>query len=210
VRKWLEREDLDAFTVNFMTIGPDETGLATMPFMEASKAMARGIGYAGEGDVLTSAFTGAVTRAFPDSSFVEIFCPDWKGDTLFLSHMGEMNIDLAADRPEMFEKEFIYGNASNPAVCSGCFRGGEAVFANVFRGPDGFGLLLSPVTMAAEEGNNFACNIRGWMKPRKGIGEFLEDLSRAGATHHSVLSYGGAVGALCFFGRLLGLKVVVI
>lgn len=34
-----------------------------MPFSEACKAMARGIGYAYKGDVLTGAFVGALLRA---------------------------------------------------------------------------------------------------------------------------------------------------
>lgn len=48
VRKWLENKKLDAFTVNFRKIIPED-GLEIMPFMEACKAMARGIGYARRG-----------------------------------------------------------------------------------------------------------------------------------------------------------------
>ncbi|NLD88446.1 MAG: hypothetical protein GX633_09365, partial [Clostridiales bacterium] len=58
VRKWIDKAKIDAFTVCFLNVGK-EVGLETMPFAEASKAMARGIGYAGEGDMLTATFTGA-------------------------------------------------------------------------------------------------------------------------------------------------------
>ena len=71
----------------------------TMPFVECCKAMQRGVGYAGEGDTLTAAFTGAFLQSWPKSNFVEIFCPDWKNQILFLSHMGEMNYRVAALRP---------------------------------------------------------------------------------------------------------------
>ena len=51
----------------------------TMPFLEISKAMSRGIGYAGEGDLLTAALVGALLAAWPRTTFTEIFCADWKG-----------------------------------------------------------------------------------------------------------------------------------
>ena len=211
VRKWIEAENLSAFSVNFLKIG-EETGISAMPFMEACKSMARGVGYAGEGDILTASFAGALLAGFPDTSFVEIFCPDWKGNSLFLSHMGEMNIDLAKQKPEIFEKDFVFGakGSSNPVSCSGCYRDGTGVFANVFKGRDGFGLLISPVTMESEPENakNFAGNIRGWMRPKKPAGEFLEDLSKAGATHHSILVYGAKTEQMRFFGELLGLGIV--
>jgi len=209
MRKWAEKNSLSAFTVNFLQIGP-ESGITIMPFMEASKAMARGTGYAGEGDALTASFVGALLKAFNDTSFIEIFCPDWKGDTLFISHMGEMNIGVAAGKCEYKETPVKYGNPSgNPVVAYGCFKGGSAVFANVYRDADGFKLLVSPVEMKEPEGvDNFGGKVRGWMKPSMPITEFLEKISIAGVTHHSVLIYDATPEQIDFFGRLLGLEVV--
>lgn len=211
VRKWAGAENLSAYSVNFMEIG-EGTGLFYMPFIEACKAMAKKTGYAGEGDVLTAAFTGALLRGFPDTSFVEIFCPDWRGNTLFLSHMGEMNLNLAANTPEIFEKEFTYGGrgAKNPVACSACFRGGPGVFVNVFRGKTDFKLLVSPVLMEEENESEsrFKGTVRGWMRPRKPAGEFLEALGKAGATHHSILVYGASPEQIRFFGELLNLEAV--
>ncbi|MCL2813247.1 MAG: hypothetical protein FWD23_01460 [Oscillospiraceae bacterium] len=211
VRKWAEAETLSAYSVNFMEIGGN-TGLFHMPFIEACKAMAKKTGYAGEGDVLTAAFTGALLHGFPDTSFVEIFCPDWRGNTLFLSHMGEMNLRLAAKAPEIFEKEFTYGGpgAKNPVACSACFKSGQGVFVNVFRGKTDFKLLVSPVLMEEEnEGESrFKGTVRGWMRPKRPVAEFLESLGRAGATHHSILVYGASPEQIRFFGELLNLEVV--
>ena len=97
VRRWIAAKRLSAFTMNFARLGRS-SGLPTLPFLEASKAMARGIGYAGEGDVLTAAMVGALASAYPATSFAEMFCPDWKGNRVFLSHMGEMNVALTAER----------------------------------------------------------------------------------------------------------------
>ena len=207
IREWIEQEHLLAFSANFSMIGP-QTGLTAMPFLEASKAMARGTGYAGEGDVLTAAFCGALLQGFEGTSFIEIFCPDWQGNRLFLSHMGEINLNLTSAAPEMLEKDFIFGDSENPVVCYGCYQSGEAMFVNICRGSEDFRLVTSPVTMEAETGSNFAGSIRGWMQPRMSIAAFLEAHSRAGATHHSILVYGATAEQLRFFGELLELEVI--
>ncbi len=210
-RKWIEKHNLAAFTANFRRISPD-TGLSVMPFMEACKAMARGIGYAGEGDVLTASFVGALMRGFPDTAFVEIFCPDWKGDSLLLSHMGEYNPRLIRGRAGMKEINFIFGDAENPVVSYGCYRAGSAIYANIYRGVDGFRMIASPVEMqqTSEDGDNFEVKVRGWMKPSIPVGPFLEALSRAGATHHSVLVYRATIEQIKYFAELSGLECEVI
>ncbi len=208
VRKWIAREGLNAFTVNFLKIG-NSAGINVMPFIEACRSMARGIGYAGEGDVLTAAVVGALMQGFTETSFVEIFCPDWKGNRLLISHMGEMNYALCQGKPEMKEINFIFGqDAENPVVAYGCYKSGKAVFANVFRDENGFCLYCAPVEMEAETTDNFKGKIRGWFKPEIPVAEFLEKLGYAGVTHHSVMIYGASTEQIEYFGRLLGLNIV--
>ncbi len=211
VRKWIDRSGLDAFTVCFRDVG-DEVGLKTMPFAEASKAMARGIGYAGEGDMLTAVFTGAFIKAYKEASFIEIFCPDWKNNTLFLSHMGEMNIDLASGIPEVAAPKFVFGGSgvSDPIVIYGRYKGGKAIFVNVYRNENGFNLIAAPVEMMEYESDRFENKIRGWMKPMIPISDFLEQLSTYGGTHHSSLIYGATLKEIEFFGNILGINVNII
>ena len=169
--------------------------------------MKRGIGYAGEGDVLTSSLVGALMKGYPDTSFVEIFCPDWEGGTLLLSHMGEYNPNLVAGRETMTEMDFIYGGAKNPVVTYGCYRAGDAVFVNLYRTAEGFRLFISPVKMEepAPGTDRFTNKVRGWMRPPEGVARFLEDISFAGATHHSALVYGARTAEIEYFAKLLGL-----
>ena len=208
VRHWLEQNNIDAFSVCFLDITP-ALGLDIMPFMEACKAMARGIGYAGEGDILTAALVGALMKGFGAATFIEIFCPDWKNNTLFLSHMGEANYALVEDKPALKELDFIYGEASNPIVGYGRYRAGAATFVNLFKGQDGYHLLVAPVEMVGSEGeDSFVDSMRGWMRPEMPVSDFLEKISEAGVTHHSALVYDATPEQLAFFGRLLGLKVI--
>ncbi len=210
VRKWIEKHNLDAFTVNFREIRP-ENGLEVMPFMEACKAMARGIGYAGEGDVLTAAVTGALIRGFKDAAFVEIFCPDWRGNTLLLSHMGEYNPNLTSGDDELKKIPFIFGEADDPVVGYGCYKGGKAIFANLFKNDKGtYSMLIAPVEMQEIYEDNFVGSVRGWMKPEMPLPEFLETISRHGVTHHSSLIYGATTGEIEFFAKLIGATPIII
>ncbi|MCQ2427521.1 MAG: hypothetical protein MJ137_03830 [Clostridia bacterium] len=212
VRRWIEEKGLDAFTANFREIG-NGTGLDIMPFMEACDAMARGTGYAGEGDVLTASLVGALLKGYPETAFIEIFCPDWKGGTLMLSHMGEYNPNLTEGKRTMLEMNFIYGGAKNPVVSYGCYKSGDAVFINLFRTKaEGFKLFISPVKMEApaEGTDNFPNKVRGWMRPCMPVADFLEALSFEGATHHSALVYGARVAEIEYFAKLLGLPFVTV
>ncbi len=210
VRRWLEEERLTAFTMNF-----DEfrrtCGLPTIPFLEASKSMSRGIGYAGEGDVLTAAFVGAVASVLPDTTFTEMFCPDWEGGRVFLSHMAEMNPDLSAGKARLVAKEMPWIDAATPAVAVGRFRSGRAVFSDLAPGPEGsFTLILAPVEVDGGEPDRMEGSIRGWLRPAVALERFLERYSELGGTHHAALTYGDALPALEAFGRVMGWRVEVI
>ena len=207
IRELLSQKGYSAFSVNFLDI----TGLASMPFLEACKAMERGIGYAGEGDGLTAAFTGALLAAYPETSFVEIFCPDWKNNTLFLSHMGEMNYRIAGTRPVVTRAGKNFTCGSHPYVGYARMKKGKGVYVNVSRGPEDYELLLASCEMQAFGPDNFAGTMRGWMKPEHlTTARFLETLSENGATHHSSFVYGATAEELAFFGRLLGMKTVIV
>ncbi len=211
VRKFIENNFLDAFTINFRKIGGD-SGITAMPFIEACKAMARGTGYAGEGDILTASLVGALLKTYEGATFAEIFCPDWKNNSLLISHMGEYNLALVKGKPGMKKINFIYGeNTLDPVVSYGCYRAGEAVFINLFKAEDGYKLLISPIEMLDVPERAFEFKVRGWFTPSTmSIDSFLEDLSRAGATHHSAIIYGSTVREMEFFASILGLPTVAV
>lgn len=205
VRRWIARERLDAFSVNFLAVGRD-AGLPTVPFLEASLAMARGVGYAGEGDALTAAFVAAVARRHP-TSFTEMFCPDWEGGTVFLSHMGEANVDLLDVRPRLICRPFPWADAEPPVAAVGRFRPGEAALLNLAPGPgDTFGIVAARGEIVHPEGEDrFEESVRGWFRPAAVLPDFLEAYSHAGGTHHLALAYGaGVVDEIERAARLLG------
>lgn len=210
LRRCMEEVKCAGFSVNFLGFDTGEGPLCTVPFLEACKAMSRGIGYAGEGDVLTAALVGALCRGFGRTTFAEIFCPDWTGGSIFLSHMGEMNPEVAATTPALLEKEYPFSAALNPAFLTFAPAAGPAVFVNLAPGPGGrYTLVLAPVEMLGDGTHPGMRNcLRGWMRPRVGIEAFLEAYSHAGGTHHSALVLGDRVEGLREFGRFAGFDCV--
>ncbi len=211
IRRWLEQERLSAFTVNFLVCN-QASGLPTMPFLEASKAMARGIGYAGEGDVLTAALVGALAQVYPDTTFTEMFCPDWENGTVFVSHMGELNVALAVGGAQLLVKPFPWTDAADPVTAVGRLRGGKAVLVNLAPGPnDRYTLVLAPVMMEDVAGDDrMAETVHGWFTPALPLADFLAAYSEVGGTHHSALVYGDSLVELAGVAALLGWELAIL
>ncbi|MCF6287253.1 MAG: hypothetical protein L3K26_19035, partial [Candidatus Hydrogenedentes bacterium] len=212
LRDYLDTNGYDAFSMNFLAFDTSTGPLCTVPFLECSKAMARGLGYAGEGDVLTASLVGALSKAIGPTTFTEMFCPDWEGGTVFLSHMGEFNPAVAAGKARLYEKEFPFTAAQNPVAIACVPQPGPATLVNIAPGPkDTFGLIVAPVTVMGDGTHpDYKDWIRGWIKPEIPLGDFLEVYSEHGGTHHCALVYGDCQDVLAAFARFAGVGYVVI
>ena len=212
IRKWVEDEKLTGFSINFLETEGSRPGLPVMPFTECCSAMANGLGYAGEGDVLTAAFTGALLNAFDEVTFTEMFCPDWEHGSVFLSHMGEFNYAIADGKPVLREKAFPFTSAENPTAAYKTMKGGRAVYINLAPfGKGQYTLTFAPGQMLSIVGENkMGSETNGWFKPDVSLESFLEQFSQVGATHHSVLVYGDVLEQLLPMADFLGCKRVVI
>lgn len=202
----------DAFSFNFLDWARTGEEGGGVPFLEASKAMARGLGYAGEGDVLTAALVGALGRSFGATTFTEIFCPDWRGQSLFLSHLGEVNPDVLSGRPKLVEMRSAFTGAVPTATILGGLRPGAATYVNLSPGPDDeLSLIVAPVEVLEDRTRGtLARRIRGWIRPRLPVPEFLEAYSRAGGTHHAalvLLECAEAMEALATFAGLAFVRI---
>ncbi len=207
VRKWADDNRLTALTVNFLTL--DICGLPKMPFTECSKTMVRGLGYAGEGDVLTAGLVGALRSVYHDTTFTEMFCPDWKENVILLSHMGEINYDLAQWKPVLRTVPFNYNTCGDTAAAYTCYRPGKAVFVNVAPAKEGFSLIATNVELldCGLRHGAYKYAVQGWMKPEKPLTEFLKEFSELGGTHHSAMVYNADIEEILAFGRMMGFEV---
>lgn len=212
VREWVRDEELSAFTINFLATAGSRPGLPVMPFVECCKAMTAGIGYAGEGDVITAGLVGALLSANPCVTFSEMFCPDWKNGSVFMSHMGEFNYNVASGKPFLTEKEFEFTDAENPTVAYSTMKGGKAVLVNLAPLENGrFLLLIKTGEMIRIDGENkLGEAVNGWFKPEGGLGNFLEEYSKNGGTHHNVIVYGETPEALEYFAEYCGMEAIIL
>lgn len=208
LRHYLDQGGFGAFSLNFLAFQEATGPVNTVPFLECCNAMARGIGYAGEGDVLTAALVGALLQGFGRTTFTEIFCADWAGESLFLSHMGEINPAESAARPLLYEKEYPFSLARNPATLACCPRPGPGTFVNLAPGPgDTFRLITAPVEILPD-GTHPDLNrwVRTWIRPQVPLPRFLEEFSHLGGTHHGALMFGDHASGLAAFSAFLQLE----
>ena len=212
IRRWIKEEKLSCLTINFNESSCNNKGLPIIPFTECSTAMAEGLGYAGEGDVLTAAFTGALLSVFKETTFTEMFCPDWEHGSVFMSHMGEYNYNIADGKPFLTEKPFPFTDAENPTVAYKTMKAGQATLINF--APFGKGVYYIIATLGemipikGENRMNMAVN--GWFKPGIELGRFLEEYSSFGGTHQSVLVYGDIREEIKLLAKHLGCRINII
>ena len=210
VRKWMEDEKLTSATVNFLTL--DICGLPKMPFVECCKMMERRQGYAGEGDVLTAGLVGALLSVYPNTTFTEMFCPDWEQNVILLSHMGESNPKLAQWQPLIADTPFNYNSCGDTVAMYNCLRPGKVVYVNLAPMEDHFHLILTEAEMldVGLERGVYRTSTQGWLKPCKPLPQFLKEYSLAGGTHHSAMVYDADIEELKAFGEMMGFEVIVI
>jgi L-arabinose isomerase len=210
IRRWVEEESLTALTFNFLDMSK-KAGYPTAPFLEMSKSMARGIGYAGEGDTLTALLVGALAAGYPDTSFTEMFCPDWEHNTILLSHMGEANPRLLDGTPRLREMEYSFSVTGSPAFVVGRFRAGDVVLVNLAPTASGYRLIIAPASMLGVSGpDRMPDTMRGWFTPPLPVADFLAAYSRLGGTHHLAVTYAKDTKPFECFGALMGWDVSVI
>ncbi|MCJ7473420.1 MAG: hypothetical protein MUP02_11595, partial [Actinobacteria bacterium] len=189
-----------------------EGDMPYIPFLEASKKLAEGTGYAGEGDILTSSLTHSIMKSYPEATFTEMFCPDWKNNSIFISHIGEGNYNLINGRPRLISKKYALVDFKDVVVAVGGLKPGKACMVDIAPGPDNtFGLIIIEGEMLEIKGkDNLNATIHGWFKPGNDINKVLSEYSKAGGTHHKILVYGDAVSNISGFGEMMGWKVTIL
>jgi L-arabinose isomerase len=94
LREALAQQGMQGFASHFLAVGA-EGRLDTLPFLAASKLMAEGYGFGGEGDV-TSAVAVCMMQALAgQANFTEMFTMDFAGNAALMMHMGEGNWRMA-------------------------------------------------------------------------------------------------------------------
>jgi L-arabinose isomerase len=104
-----------AYTAHFDAIGEDGR-FARLPLAAASSLLAKGYGYAAEGDVLTACLVFAGHVLIGNAHFTEMYAMDFPSDSILQSHMGEGNWKIArSDRPvKLVKRPLGIGRLADP------------------------------------------------------------------------------------------------
>jgi L-arabinose isomerase len=206
LRSIVSKHRLQGLSYQFMAFGEDDR-TETLPFVAASRLMAEGLGFAGEGDLVGTAGTWLLNRLCTPASFSEIFTIDFQGNSLFLSHMGEANVAMARpDRPIPLcaRPAPITRTRARQLALITSFVPGEATLCALTLGRESrwrliasrveiedFGPLPLPVPHSKIK---TPIDVRGW----------LTKYAQAGGPHHHAIALGDARPRLRMAARLLG------
>jgi L-arabinose isomerase len=207
VRALVSDYRLDALTYQFMAFGDDER-TPTVPFVAASRLMAEGIGFGGEGDLIAAAGTTLLNWLNPPATFSEVFTVDFTGGSLFMSHMGEANVAMARTgrKIRMVARATpITRTRRGQLVLVVGLEPGPATLCALTLGPGGrWRLIASPVTVA-DWGPLDAMRVPHFkLAPRSDVREFLTAYAKAGGPHHNAVCFGDARSRVKMAADLLG------
>ncbi len=211
LRGMVEEQRLDALTYQFMAFGDDER-TSTLPFVTASRLMAEGIGFGGEGDLIAAAATSFFNWLQPPASFSEIFTIDFAGGSLFMSHMGEANVAMARrDRkvPLVARPTPITRTRDRQLALVTSFEPGPATFMALTLGPGARWRIIAASASIEDYGPlpDF-CVPHFKLKPQKDVRDFLTAYAKAGGPHHNAVCFGDARRRLRFAAQLLNADYV--
>ena len=186
---------LDAITYQFMAFGED-VRTPTVPFIAASRLMAEGVGFGGEGDIIGACGTTFLNWLNPPASFTEIFTVDFGGNSVLLSHMGEANAAMARpDRkvPLKARAAPITRTLKGQLALVTTFRPGPATLCALTMGPGGrWRLVCSKVTIPDFGPLSVMRVPHSKIIPDGDVRDFLTAYAKAGGPHHNALCFGDA------------------
>jgi len=210
IQRILDAGGYGAYTAHFDAIGEDGR-FNRLPLAAASTLMARGYGYAAEGDVLTACLVSAGHVLIGDAHFTEMYAMDFPSDSVLMSHMGEGNWKIARqDRPvKLIKRPLGIGKLEDPPTFLFQYQPGPATLATlVSLGGERFRLVVA-------EGENLDSQELpalempyGQFRPATGVRACLNAWLTAGGPHHEVMNLGHHAADWEVFCRLAGIEFV--
>jgi L-arabinose isomerase len=208
IQRILDDRGFGAYTAHFDAIGEDGR-FARLPLAAASTLMARGYGYAAEGDVLTACIVYAGHVLIGDAHFTEMYAMDFPSESVLMSHMGEGNWKIArGDQPvRLIKRPLGIGRLDDPPTFLFQYQPGPATLATLVNLEGGrFRLVVA-------EGENLdtpplpALEMPyGQFRPASGLRECLNGWLRHGGPHHEVMNLGHHAAAWRSFCDLTGIE----
>ena len=206
LRGMIADHGLAGLTYQFLAFGDDER-TPTLPFVAASRLMGEGVGFGGEGDLISAAATWFLNRLNPPATFSEIFTIDFAGNSVFMSHMGEANVAMAAPARKvalMARPTPITRTRDRQLVLVTTLEPGPATLVTLtLNAANRWRIIASPVTVEDFGPLSSLCVPHFKLKPAGDVRKFLTDYATAGGPHHNLVCFGDARPRLRMAAKLL-------
>jgi L-arabinose isomerase len=206
LRKLVTDHRLDAYTYQFLAFGQDDR-TETVPFVGASRLLAEGIGFGGEGDIISAMHSTLLHWLCPPASFSEIFTIDFAGNAVLVSHMGEANVAMARTdcRPRLVRRpEPIVPIRGNQLAIATTFEPGPATLSALTLGPGQRWRIIAAPVAIEDFGPLRRLGVpHTKVRPEGDVREFLTAYATAGGPHHNALCFGDARSRLRKIARYL-------
>lgn len=210
IQKILDDRGFGAYTAHFDAIGEDGR-FSRLPLAAASSLMAKGYGYAAEGDVLTACLVYAGHKLIGQAHFTEMYAMDFPSDSVLMSHMGEGNWQIArSDRPvKLIKRPLGIGRLDDPPTFLFQYQPGPATLATLVS------LEGERFRLVVAEGENLDSQELpalempyGQFRPATGLRQCLNGWLAHGGPHHEVMNLGHHAADWKVFCQLTGIEFV--
>ncbi len=190
--KFLIDRGYSGFSAHF-NIFKEDGRFKQLPILGASNLLAKGYGYAAEGDthVLTLTVIGHIMIGNPH--FTEMYSLDFSKDAALMSHMGEGNWKIARkDRPiKLINRPLDIGDLENPPTPIYSAEPGVGTLTSLV--PivgDRYRLVISKgIILDTQDIPGIPMN-HSFFKPDTGIRNCMNEWLKYGGTHHQVMFKG--------------------
>jgi len=202
---------LDGYSYQFLAFGEDDRS-ETLPFVAASRLLAEGIGFGGEGDLIAAAHSALLSWLHPPASFSEMFTIDFGGNAVLLSHMGEANVAMA--RTDRKPRLVARGTPIVPTRCTqlsliSVFQPGQATLTALTLTSGQRWRIIASLVTTEDFGPLAGLDVpHTKLRPSGDVREFLDAYARAGGPHHLAICFGDARRELAMTAQFLGAEYV--
>ncbi len=210
IENLLEDEGYEGFSMYFDAVG-DDGRFEQLHMLAASNLMAKGYGYAAEGDMPCTSLMAAGHRIAPDAHFTEMYAMDFERDSVLQSHMGEGNWKIAReDQPvQLIDRPLGIGGLDNPPTVLFMAEPGPATLVSLApTGDEEFRLIVANgEILDTDELPNVEMPYFHF-RPDSGVRDCLDGWLENGGTHHQCLHLGDVSRRWEMFADMSDVEVV--
>lgn len=210
IQDLLDEEGYDGFSMYFDAVG-DDGRFEQLHMLAASNLMAKGYGYAAEGDTCCTSLVTAGHRLAPDAHFTEMYAMDFERDSILQSHMGEGNWRIAReDRPvKLIDRPLGIGGLDNPPTVLFMAEPGPATLVSLAPvGGEEYRLVVANgEILDTDELPNVEMPYFHF-RPDSGVRDCLDGWLENGGTHHQCLHLGDVSRRWDMLGDMVDIDVV--